>query len=246
MIMGHKVIYGNPLDALDGRLKEVFPMKANGNGCFIPLAGPSKWLPNNFTKWMVRQKITLPDGKQRPQFYLLGLPECVWNGDGSAEDHFAKPEFVANFFPDVAFWKHRVTSFLLSIFSGNNADAESIRKAVFRFTTHAIVAIIPNDEMLYFPHPTRGNTLPTSNSERYIIVSAVTFTMAEPCLSQIAWLGVRGDGFEELWHGFKASSKPASEALPFGFELPPEETCISQGWCTEVYDVPSERWIIVS
>ena len=77
MIRGHKVIYDNPLDALDGGLKEAFPMKAYGKGCFIPLAGPSKWLPSDFTKWMVRQKITLPYGKQQPQFYLLGLPECV-------------------------------------------------------------------------------------------------------------------------------------------------------------------------
>ena len=37
MIMGHKVIYGNPLDALDGWLKEAFPMEANGKGCLKTL-----------------------------------------------------------------------------------------------------------------------------------------------------------------------------------------------------------------
>ena len=231
IIMGHKVIYGNPLDALEGKLKDSFFLQEMGKGCFIPLAGPSKWYPNDFMKWMARQKITLPDGKERPQFYLLGLPECLRNGDGSAEDHFAKPDVFAKLFPEITFWKERVASFLSSVFSGNKADADSIRKAVFRFATHAIVCLIPSDEPIYhFQYASGGYSLPKEQSERYVIVSAVTFTMAEPCLSQIAWLGVRGDGFEELWHGFKASSKPASEALPFGFELPSEETRISQGW----------------
>ena len=60
----------------------------------------------------------------------------------------------------------------------------------------------------------------------------MTFTMAKPCLAQIAWLAVRGDGFEALKQNYNAS-KATGEPQPVlmeGFELPPDNIHKKEGW----------------
>ena len=94
LIIGHKEIYGDPFKSLEDGHKASFLMGETSGGCFIPLAGPSKWYPNEVLKWMGRQKVTLPDGRVIPQFFLLGLPDCVRFENGSRDDHFGDKDFL--------------------------------------------------------------------------------------------------------------------------------------------------------
>ena len=185
LIIGHKAIYGHPSKSLEDGHKATFLMGETSGGCFIPLKGSSKWYPNEVLKWMGQQKVTLPDGKVIPQFFLLGLPDCVRFDNGSSDNHFGDKDLFARAYPGVALWKEKVTSFFCSTFSGNKADAKSIENAVYRFSTLAIVAIPPSNEPLYLAYPTKGKYVPHDALEQYEIISAVTFAMATPCMAHI-------------------------------------------------------------
>ena len=88
------MIYGHPSESLEEGHKATLLMGETSGGCFLPLVGPSKWYPNEVLKWMGQQKIILPDGRVIPQFYLLGLPDCFRDGNGSRDEHFGNKDVL--------------------------------------------------------------------------------------------------------------------------------------------------------